>query len=88
MEEKEIDLSLDNDILTLSGEKREIRETKEDETRFHSYERFYGAFRRSFTLPRSVDAEKIKADFTKGVLTVHLPKTAKAKGRHIEVSPG
>lgn len=88
MEEKEIDLSLDNDILTLSGEKKEVRESPEDDTRFHSYERFYGAFRRSFMLPRSVDVEKIRAEFAKGVLTVHLPKSVKAKGRHIEVSPG
>ncbi|MBI3789650.1 MAG: Hsp20/alpha crystallin family protein [Gemmatimonadetes bacterium] len=88
MEEKDFDLSLENDLLTISGEKKEVREAKDDETRFHSYERFYGAFRRSFMLPRSVDPEKIRAEFTKGVLTVHLPKSAKAKGRHIEVSAG
>jgi HSP20 family protein len=77
MAEKDIDISLNGDLLTLKGEKRQEREEKEE----HSYvsERSYGSFQRSFALPSGINRDQIKAEFTKGVLTVTLPKTAEAQ---------
>jgi HSP20 family protein len=83
MEEKDIDVSLSGDTLTIKGEKRQEREEKGD-NRYLS-ERSYGAFQRSFSLPENVDREKIAAAFAKGVLTVTLPKSAKAAPKKIEV---
>jgi HSP20 family protein len=84
LEIKDIQLTIEGDVLTLKGEK--VREKKEDEAaKYHVFERFYGTFTRSFTLPRSVDVSKVKAEFNKGVLLVTLPKTAEAKGRVINI---
>jgi HSP20 family protein len=83
--EKEIDLELDNNILTISGEKHEEREEGDENRRFHVWERRYGTFRRSFTLPRTVDPSAIEAHFDKGVLTVRMPKSAEAKTKKIQV---
>lgn len=77
MSEKEIEVVLSNDTLTLKGEKRQEKEQKDKN--FYLSERSYGSFQRSFTLPDGVDREKIAADFAKGVLTITMPKTAKAK---------
>lgn len=86
--EKEIDIELDNNILTISGEKHEVREEGDDSRRFHVRERRYGTFRRSFTLPRTVNVKAIEAVFDKGVLTVHMPKSAEAKTKKIPVKTG
>ncbi len=77
MNEKDIDVSLHGDMLVLKGEKRQMKEEKEK----HRYlsERSYGAFQRSFALPDGVDREKIAAEFSKGVLTLTLPKTSDAQ---------
>jgi HSP20 family protein len=83
MSEKDINVSLSGDTLTIKGEKRQEREEKGD-NRYLS-ERSYGAFQRSFSLPEDVDREKIAASFAKGVLTVTLPKSAKAAPKKIEV---
>lgn len=87
MEKKNIDISVDEGVLTIHGEKVEERKEGDENRKFHLFERNYGEFSRSFTLPRSVDTTKITADFDKGVLKVHLPKTdqAKAKGKKIEI---
>ena len=77
MTEKEIEVVLSDGTLTLKGEKRQEKEQKEKN--FYLSERAYGSFQRSFTLPDGVDREKIAADFAKGVLTITMPKTAKAK---------
>ena len=77
LEEKDVEVKLTDDMLTVSGEKKEER-TEEEEDR-HFSERRYGAFKRSFRLPASVAADKISASLQKGVLTVTLPKTAEAK---------
>jgi HSP20 family protein len=77
MSEKEIEVVVSGGMLTLKGEKRQEKEKKEKN--FYLSERSYGSFQRSFTLPEGVDREKITADFTKGVLTIGMPKTAKAK---------
>ena len=79
MDEKDIDLTVTDDVVTLRGEKKADRETKEKD--YHLTERSYGAFRRSFALPSGVDVAKIKAGFSKGVLTLTLPKTREAKSK-------
>ena len=83
MTEADVEIELENNILTIKGEK--LQETREDESRVHLFERRYGAFLRSFTLPRTVNADAIEATFRNGVLTVHMPKVAEAKGRKISV---
>ena len=76
LSEKEIDLSLSGDTLTIRGEKKE---EKEDKNRNYYYsERSYGTFMRSIPLPRQVETDKVSASFKKGVLTITLPKTAAA----------
>jgi HSP20 family protein len=88
MDEKDLDLSVDDGGLLLKGEKKEEKETKEKD--YHLTERSYGSIRRRFPLPPGVDPEKMKATFSKGVLKVVLPKTtqAKASTRKIEVRGG
>ncbi|MDE2005098.1 MAG: Hsp20/alpha crystallin family protein [Rhodospirillales bacterium] len=87
LDEKDIEIALAGDTLTLSGEKRQASEKTEGNTTFS--ERSYGAFARSFALPDGVDREKIDAQFEKGVLKITLPKTAEAKTekRVIPVTP-
>ena len=74
MEPKDIDVSVTGDMLMLKGEKRQEKEEKDKN--YHFSERSYGSFQRSFELPASVDRNNIAADFSKGVLTITLPKTA------------
>jgi len=77
MSEKEIDLSLSADTLTIRGEKKE--ETKEEQGKNYYYsERSYGTFMRTIPLPSQIETDKVSASFKKGVLTVTLPKTASA----------
>ncbi len=85
IDEKDIELGVSDGMLTLRAEKREERE--EEKKNYHLTERSFGSVRRSFRVPDAVDAGKIKADFSKGVLTVRLPKTkeAKSKQRRIPV---
>ena len=79
MNEKEIEVVVSGDMLTLKGEKREEKEQKEQkEKNFYLSERSYGSFQRSFYVPEGVDRNKIAADFSKGVLTITMPKTVKA----------
>jgi HSP20 family protein len=87
MEPKDIDVSMAGDMLVLKGEKRQEKEEKD--RNYHFSERAYGSFQRSFELPASVDRDKISADFSKGVLTITLPKTANAQQptKKIEVKP-
>lgn len=80
---EDIKLNIDNDMLTISGEKRFGNEVAED--RYHRIERRYGMFSRSFSLPSSVDAAKISAEHKNGVLTVRLPAREEAKPRQIKV---
>ncbi len=86
-----IDVSFEDDVLTIRGEKKEEKKEEKagDKERmtYHLVERSYGAFSRSFVMPRTIDPTKISADFEAGVLKVRLPKleAAQAKGRKIEV---
>ena len=81
-------MDLEGDVLTLRGEKHEARTEGDKERQYHLVERSYGTFQRSFTLPPSVEREKIRAEFDKGVLTLRMPKSKEAKsgGREIPVS--
>jgi HSP20 family protein len=85
LSEKDIDIQIENGVLTISGEKTEER-TEGDESRYHVWERSYGSFRRSFALPRGVAGGDVTAHFDKGVLEVRLAKAPEAKGRKIEIS--
>jgi HSP20 family protein len=77
MEEKDIDISIENNILCIKGEKRS--EEKKDEKNYHLTERSYGSFQRRFTLPEGVDLNKVKAKFNNGVLNMEMPKTAESR---------
>jgi|SRR5690606_15327095 HSP20 family protein len=83
MKRKDIQVTLDGDVLTIRGEKKEEREEKEK--RYHLWERRYGTFERSFSLPRTVDPQGIRARFEDGVLTIEMPKSKQARGQRIEV---
>ena len=84
LESKDLDIAVQNDVLTIKGEKRHQTEDK-GET-WHRIESSYGTFSRSFQLPNEVDVDKVSADFKNGVLRVTLPKSAQAKRREISVS--
>jgi HSP20 family protein len=79
----EVKLTLENNILTIRGEKKQEKETKKEN--YHRVERSYGSFQRSFTLPAAVKADKIDASYKDGILTVSLPKAEEAKPKQIEV---
>lgn len=79
----DVKIAVEDDVLTISGEKKTEKETKEDDYRLS--ERTYGAFSRSVTLPRSVDAEKVKATMKDGVLKLTAPKDGTAKAKAIEI---
>ncbi|HTR19773.1 MAG TPA: Hsp20/alpha crystallin family protein [Gemmatimonadales bacterium] len=78
---EDVKISLEGNVLTIHGSKQQLAE--EHTERVHRYERTYGAFERTFTLPATVDANAIKARYEHGVLTVTLPKEEKAKPRQI-----
>lgn len=81
----DLKIAVEDDVLTVSGEKKTEKETKEEDYRLS--ERTYGAFSRSVTLPRSVDAEKIKATMKDGVLKLTAPKNGTANAKAIEIQP-
>jgi HSP20 family protein len=83
MSDKDIEVNLSGDTLTISGEKREEREEKEKN--YHFSERRYGSFRRSFAVPQGVDRDKIEASFKNGVLALTLPKTPDAMQRQKKI---
>lgn len=80
---EDVKISLENQVLTIAGEKQSLQQEKDE--RWHRWERHYGRFERTFTLPSTVDAERIEATSDNGVLTVRLPKVEKAKPREIQV---
>jgi len=79
----DVKVSVENGMLTIRGERQFEKEEKGK--KYHRVERGYGSFVRSFALPDIAEADKVSADFRDGVLRVHLPKTDKAKTKHIEV---
>jgi HSP20 family protein len=84
IEEKDIQVEVENNVLTVRGERRIEKDVKEED--YRRMERHYGAFTRSFTLPPSVDAEKIDANYSNGVLGIQIPKRAEAKPKLIKVN--
>lgn len=84
--EGDINVSVENDTLTVQGERKFEKEEKEEN--FHRIERRYGSFVRTFKLPNTVDAEKVEASYDKGILKITLAKRAEAKPRQIKVSNG
>lgn len=78
-----VKISHENNVLTIQGTKQQTEETRT--ARVYHYERAYGAFARSFTLPTTVDASGIKATYEHGVLTITLPKVERARPRQIQV---
>ncbi len=84
---EDVEIELEGNVLTLHGEKtREIqKEEAKGERKMRLWERRYGEFSRSFTLPNTVEAKEIRAEFDHGVLTIHMPKTLEAKGRRIAI---
>jgi len=86
IDEKDLDVKVENNTLTVSGERKFEKEEKEEN--FHRIERRYGSFTRSFTLPNTVNTEDINAQYNNGVLTIKLAKRAEAKPKQIKVSIG
>jgi len=83
MAREDIDITVENFMLTIKGEKKFVNEVKEEQ--FHHVERRYGTFNRSFSLPQTVDAGKVSAEYKNGVLTVRLPLREEARPRQIKV---
>jgi HSP20 family protein len=86
IEEKDIDVRIENNTLTVHGERKFEKEEKEEN--FRRVERQYGSFTRSFTLPNTIDADKVQATYDKGILKVQLAKKAEAKPKQIKVNVG
>jgi HSP20 family protein len=80
---EDVKISMESNVLTIRGEKKQTAEERTE--RVHRYERCYGVFERSFTVPTTIDADRIKASYEDGVLTVSLPKVERAKPRQISV---
>ncbi len=84
IEEKDIELKLEGNMLTLKGEKKMNKDEKGED--YHRLESYYGSFTRSFTLPETVDRDKIKAEYKNGVLSVTIPQKPEVRPREIPVS--
>jgi HSP20 family protein len=80
-----VEITYENDVLTVKGEKKSTRKEGDSETRYHIVERTFGAFTRSFRMPKGLDESKIEARYANGVLTVRVPKAAVAATRKIEI---
>jgi HSP20 family protein len=83
MSREDIDITVENFVLTVKGEKKLSHEVKEEQ--YHHLERRYGTFSRSFSLPQTVDSNRVAAEYKNGVLTVRLPLREEAKPRTIKV---
>ena len=86
IDEKDIDVQIENNTLVVHGERKMEKEEKEEN--FRRVERHYGSFTRSFTLPNSIDTAQVSAHHDKGVLKITLAKRAEAKPKQIKVSIG
>jgi HSP20 family protein len=86
IDEKDIDVRIEDNTLTVHGERKMEKEEREEN--FRRIERQYGSFTRSFTLPNSVDRGQVSADYEKGVLKIKLAKRAEAKPKQIKVNVG
>ena len=82
--QKDININIENNVLTLKGERKFEKETKEEN--FHRIERSYGSFSRSFNLPGSIDKDNVKASYKNGVLKITMPKKEESKPKQITVN--
>lgn len=80
---EDVKITVENNVLSIRGEKKQVAE--EQSERVHRYERSYGSFERTFSLPTTMDADRIQAEFENGVLTVVIPRAEKARPRTIEI---
>jgi len=83
MDMKDIDVKIEDNTLRIRGERKLEKEDKKDN--YHRIERYYGSFSRSFTLPSTVDQEKVKATYDRGILRITLPKKEETKPRKIKI---
>src|SRR5213082_736146 len=83
MKKEDVKVTVENGVLTIAGERKFEKEEKNK--KYHRVERSYGSFVRSFALPDLADANKVKAEFKDGMLTVHVPKSERAKAKQVEV---
>jgi HSP20 family protein len=83
LEQKDVEVSVEDGMLTIRGERKEEKETKEED--YYCCERWAGTFARSVALPAGIETDKVKASFRNGVLEVHLPKTKEAKAKKIDI---
>ena len=86
LDEKDVSIEFEDNVLTISGERKSEHESKSEG--YHRVERAFGAFSRSLTLPQGVDAEKVEANFDKGVLEVRIPKPAEARPTRVQIGKG
>ena len=86
VKEEDVDVEIEDNVLTLRGKKEFEKETKEDD--YHRIERSYGSFYRSFTLPTNVDRDKIEANFDDGLLRITMPKKPELKPKKVNVLKG
>jgi HSP20 family protein len=84
IDEKDLDIRVENDMLTLRGERKFEQKVKEEN--YLRIERTYGSFSRSFSLPNTVNPEAIKAEYKNGVLTVEMPKRAESKPKQVKIN--
>jgi HSP20 family protein len=82
---EDVEITTDNGVLTVTGEKRAMRKEGDENSRYHLIERTYGRFNRSFQLPKGVNENEIQADYDHGVLRVRIPKSALPQPRKIEI---
>ena len=83
--EEDVEISFENGVLTVRGQKEETSDGNKDDRRYHVSERRSGSFQRSFTLPRTVSVNDVSATIEGGVLLLHMPKAAESKGRTIQI---
>jgi HSP20 family protein len=83
-----VEINIENDMLTVSGEKREERREGEEEGRYFLLERSYGSFSRSFSLPQGIDPDQVKASFDNGLLTIRIPRAALPQPRRVQITSG
>ncbi len=86
MDPADIEIEVDNNMLTIKGEKKQQIETEDNDTEMRIIEHSYGSFQRSFALPDNVNTDKISADHKNGILYLHIPKTKDSNKRRIEIN--
>jgi HSP20 family protein len=85
---EDLDITLENNVLTIAGEKKAQREEGRKDTDYRLFERRYGRYQRSFTVPPTVRGDQCEAQYEDGILSVRLPKSEEAKPRRIQINAG